>query len=451
MASLFFPNLMFEEELAGISLTPAARRRVRELAPVMGLLAESPDDAVLVADDGLPDELPESLAGVRFQTASDCKSQRSAFSGLIPWGCSAQACAVAAGLGLGCACPAAAVVRRINSRSFLNAFDRLLPLPPDVAQALLRTDHPAMQSGTPGGSTEPGVHPCVVQGQPGTTISLDQLSRPFSTLCRSVDEVQQTLADQASAYGPKWVIKAELSQAARNRILGTGPALTVPHRNWLQQQFVRHASVAVEPWVRRIAECGLQFRIVPPAADCRSSTTTSNASSPAAIVCDGLTRLINTSGGHYLGSLIWHPDRQDAVEAVWQPAVDAGYRLAAAAADAGFFGCLGIDCMVFEHPRGGYCLRLAHDVNGRYTMGRVALQLRQWLQADEFGVWAHFPSDSLTSGLFSLTAAEARGVRMVRTSPGQVGHQPVGTTTALLVSTDRVALLSVLNRLVPNL
>lgn len=438
MAVVFLPNLMFEEQLSGDPIRSLAARRARELSVVMGLLTQESQDAVLVTADGVPDGLPRCLQAVTFLKESQSELRRWAGQTLIPWGSSEFARRIAERLDLSYRAPPSEVVRWINSRRFLVPQDQVISLSDTIRvdQFPKAADEDvAARSATMDGCSS-GVINAIT-------------ARPFSTICEDLKEVQEELARIQSIFGSAWTIKADLSQAARNRLLGRGMVLSDPHRAWLQKQFSKGSVVAVEPWVRRLAECGLQFCIEAQkaeqqAAEHQAAGPWINSGVTPASRCnirfDGLTRLVNTSSGGYLGSVVFGSRLKEESERIWHAAIAHGHRIARAVAAAGYDGWLGIDCMILEHPAGQRFLRLAHDLNGRCTMGRVALNLSKWLQPEELGFWGHFPSDLLCGRSFSFAKTLPESVRSILTSPRQMDGQPLSVSTAFFATSDSEAL-----------
>ena len=109
---------------------------------------------------------------------------------------------------------------------------------------------------------------------------------------------------------------------------------------------------------------------------------------------------------------------------------------------------MGFDCMTFRYPSDRRVwLRRCHDINGRITMGRIALALRQYLRSGEFGIWCHCTRKSPGSFENLLSVAEHTGIRIVPTSAGRVGGLPVKHRTALLISDDRMPLIAAVRHL----
>ncbi|MBC7965339.1 MAG: hypothetical protein H7Z17_05360 [Fuerstia sp.] len=410
MTRVLLPNLFFEEELQSIAIptSPKARQLVAEIGPTMGLLAgetpgkSTPPDArslrsiVVVAEDARPDDLPAALQGVEFLTMNELAarvalepqsdSDQSKDWEAVPWGWSHSAAAIFKRAGLRSRAPDINVVRSINSRQFQSTFDAAIEI--DGTQ---RVD-------------------------------------AFGTLCRSPPEV--TAAIQAACeYSPRgWVIKADLSHASRNRLLGSSTDLRSEHRAWLETRFASGECVYVEPWMERISECGLQFFV--PSAESPTAT----------IEFIGAAEMLTDAAGRYRGSIV----RSAPQDAIWQPAIDHCLQIAKTAASKGYFGPLGIDCMVFRCPKHkSRWLRLSHDINGRLTMGRVALSLRRFLEAGETGFWVHDATDSILRNEKTSDRGFSGGVRIVQTSPGRIGGKAARMGTAFVVSADSDVLRAV--------
>ncbi len=409
MYRVLLPNLFFEDELQSTSIVASTRARqlVAEIGPVMGLLAgEIPNTAqtlpqallpqallsrsiVVVHDDARPDNVPPALRGVEFLTIDELASivtqeRRSAGNDssawdVIPWGWSDSAVAVFRRAGLFVKAPDRDVVRLINSRQFQSMFDVAIDI-----NGTERTDS-------------------------------------FGTLCRSQSDVTAAVKAACEFSQRGWVIKADLSHASRNRLRGTSTNLRREQGAWLESRFESGECVYVEPWVERISECGLQF-FVP-----------QTVSPTAAIEFIGAAEMLNDDAGRYRGSIV----RSALHESIWQAAIDHCLQIASMAATEGYFGPLGIDCMVFSFPKSNRrWLRLSHDINGRLTMGRIALSLRRFLEPGETGAWIHAETNSGLRNGKTVDEVSCGGVRIIHTSPGRIDGKSVQTGTSLVVSTD---------------
>lgn len=207
------------------------------------------------------------------------------------------------------------------------------------------------------------------------------------------------IVDRVGVAGHRWVVKAEFSHAARERILGRGPTVDPATANWIRRRIERDGVVFLEPWVDRIGEAGLQWTVPqqgPP-------------------VLEGITPLLTDDYGRYCGSVF---ETDEPLERLWAHAVEIGRRLAERLQASGYFGPLGIDAMRYRDVDGRERVRPLQDVNARWTMGRLALGWKRLLQPGERGVWRHVTRRDEVSEPVPNT-------RRIITSPDVVGRRPV--------------------------
>jgi hypothetical protein len=408
MNRVLFPNFFFEDELQSSAkvASTSSRQLATELGPTIGLLKQeslsgdftrhnqmSQRSIVLIAEDARPDDVPSALQGIEFLTmneltASNTQQSQASPGNLIswevvPWGWSDAAVNTLWKTGLCFDTPQIDAVRQINSRQFQSQFDVVVEI-----NGVERRDS-------------------------------------FGTLCGSLSEVTTAISNAGEYSQRGWVIKADLSHACRNRLLGTSREYSNEQRAWLESRFAAGESVYVEPWVERVSECGLQF------------TVTKTVSVPPEVQFVGAAEMLTDEAGRYRGSIVKATGAGSENNSVWQPAIEHGRQIAEAAATNGYFGAIGIDCMVFRCPHDNrYWLRLSHDINGRLTMGRVALSLRRLLEPEETGFWIHANADFLRQNGNRIDELSSGGVRMIPTSPGRVGGGSVKIATALFVSSD---------------
>ena len=431
MKRILLPNLFFEEELQSIPTTgsPKAQRIVAELGPVMGLLGidaglhngENRADSsannrtnrtiVVVEHNARPEVLPSALRNVEFLTLNELadvvfnESRVSLDSDelwhALPWGWSESAISTLSQV---------LSRRTINERQVLNCH--------------------ALEIGAPDIDAVRLINSRQFQSQFDAAIEMDGTDRvdAFGTLCHSMAEVK-TAIEVASRYSPRgWVIKADLSHASRNRLLGTAAELRPEQLAWLRSRFEPNECVYVEPWIERISECGLQFLI------------THSKSAERRIQFIGAAEMLTDDAGHYRGSVVQSSETNESPHEspqhkIWQPAIEHCGKISEAAAANGYFGPIGFDCMMFRCPkRNRPWLRLSHDINGRLTMGRIALALKTLVKPNEMGVWLHASQNSLQQSWKDFDDIPHCDVRIERTSPGLIGGKPAKTETALVVS-----------------
>lgn len=407
---ILLPNFFFEEELQALTMPPSthSKRLVAELGPVMGLLAaatpqlatatSSSRTIVLVQKDCRQEDLPPALQGVEFRTVSEVESmladapqlRRSKSEGweVQAWGWSETAIALLRNTGFNVEAPDVSIVRQINRREFQAGFDRAI------------------------------------------SNDLSRQIDSFGRLCRTMPEVIAAIQTAYELSGAGWVIKADLSHAARNRLLGKKPVLTEADQAWLETRFDSDECVYIEPWVERIAEWGLQFQV----------NRSAHASPRIEFV--GAAQMLTDKVGRYLGSFVKTTNPHDL------PAIDHGFHVAESAAKLGYFGPLGIDCMSFRNRQDNSVWhRLSHDINGRLTMGRLALCLHGMVDPDETAIWIHCHANRPFLQSDNALALSNDAVRILPTSPGLIGGKSPGTRTLLVASKSTELLKTTCNRI----
>lgn len=419
MKTIHFPNLMFEDELGTIARRPPAEaaRVVSELAPLMGLLAPDsdcsstavsrPDETsttlVIVSEGAMPCDLPAALKHVQYSTLTDIMNASAACDRFVPWGWSEQAVELSRKLAVDSEVPDSAVVRDINSRAFLSEFDVSFPV------------------NTLGQCTTQNV----------------------GRLCFTLSDVSAALDACLRAASGKWVIKANFSQAARNRLLGQGLSLDSAQQGWLKRKLEQGEPVYVEPWLDRIAECGLQFWVPPPTSKAEPLKSGQAEPVPAVSYLGGC-EMLTDKVGRYRGSIVAAEEDPH----WWDEAVSHCRRISEIAGRRGFFGPIGFDCMMFREASTGQAyLRPCHDINGRMTMGRLALSLRKWLQPGETGVWCHAFAKSGLDITNVFEDLKMKNVRIVPTSPRIVGGQSTNLQTVFLISDECESLNQVVRKI----
>lgn len=377
MTRLFVGNFDFEHILAGQNrqrLPRSLLRINRELACVWVAIAHDGD--LLWTNADIDRGFFESLASEGLPAVAPVgdEKQVSRPAEVVPWGWSEDVRNWAEANGWSHEAPPAAAVRTVNSRRF--SFD-------------LEAEWGTAPQGT-----------AVVQ-------SLDDLSQALRRLPDSVN---------------RWVVKAEFSMSARERILGRGRSLSEQNAAWARKRLNGGSPLFLEPWLQREREVGLQFT-VPQTGD---------------TVLEGITPLLTGRSGQYRGSR-FHSDA--AGERRWAEALRFARRVCMRAQQLGYFGPLGIDVVEYRDDEGQRHVRPVEDINGRHTMGRLSLGFRRLLQPGEQGTWLHLPWPAHAVG--ALRRGYERQfpqlpvrTRVVRTSPFVLDGAGVRHGTLVVIAPD---------------
>lgn len=210
-----------------------------------------------------------------------------------------------------------------------------------------------------------------------------EVQLPGAKSVTSVENLIETVQQSADIVGSpvadfRWVVKAEFGMAGRERMTGRGTALDESSVRWLTSRLKRHGRAWFEPWVNSRVEVSTQWDV--PAAE----DETPRYVGMTEVLCGHLGNGIRANG-EYPGL---PADLQERVLATARIVCERLQR-------AGYHGPLGVDAMVYAAPDGNLCLRPIQDINARWTMGRVALELYRRLNLTSDVRWLHVPTDAL--------------------------------------------------------
>ena len=167
-------------------------------------------------------------------------------------------------------------------------------------------------------------------------------------------------------------------------------ASAAPLLGWMRNTFAQQGALIVEPWLDKVCDLSIQIEVGPERV-----------------------RLLDTrrflTGNHreYLGTYLgkkrpgFEPEVLrffHGVQAEWQTLIrDLGHALRAA----GYQGPAGIDALIWRDPEGALRLKPVIEVNPRWTMGRVALELEHHLAPATSAIWCFIRLRDLASRGFS--------------------------------------------------
>lgn len=374
MSQVFFGNFNFEYLLAGgnYSSLPASIQRINaELATCWMLVAQEGDYLVLpqTVDEEFWDRM--QLAG--FPSVNPILLGKSLPSKLLhftPWGWTKELIQFAEKNRLEFHAPSLEAVQQANSRKF---------------SALLEEEF--------------------------------QVALPEARMVTSFEEFSKAV-QQLPAENPRWVVKNEFSNSARERIIGQGTNIIEAEQNWMTKRWKKNSPLFFEPWVNAIEEAGIHF------------TIPTKEEAEKEIVFDGVTPLLTDASGRYCGSRVV-PHNNNAFISTWQTAVEVGFQVATRLQAIGYFGPVGIDAMRFRQLDGSVGLRPLQEINARWTMGRLTLGLRKLLQPEEVASWLHLSSAENLS-----QQSKWNNVQTIPTSPTHIGNKPVQHQTLLCIAKE---------------
>ena len=168
------------------------------------------------------------------------------------------------------------------------------------------------------------------------------------------------------------VVKEALGLAGHNAIRLWEPGLLDTHRRWLEHACEQGRQLVVEPWLEREMDFSMQLEMT-----------------LRGLKLCGYTTLINDHRGQFQANRAapHHAQRlPDDVLALFREPRDISVRLHGAYAEvmalleaglraADYLGPVGIDALVYRTPSGECRLKPIVEINPRYTMGRLTVEL----------------------------------------------------------------------------
>lgn len=192
------------------------------------------------------------------------------------------------------------------------------------------------------------------------------------------------------------VVKEALGLAGHNAIRLWEPELLDTQRRWMNKALEQKRTLIIEPWLERVADFSVQLEMT-----------------PRGLKLCGYTGLVNDAKGQFHAN--WAaPDHArrlpDFVVALFSEPRDIAVRLHrlfgdivasldTALREVDYLGPIGIDAFVYRTERGEIRLKPVVEINPRYTMGRLTVELMKQTCPGSFG---HFR-------LISLAMARAEG------------------------------------------
>jgi uncharacterized ferritin-like protein (DUF455 family) len=188
----------------------------------------------------------------------------------------------------------------------------------------------------------------------------------------SLDEALATIATIRARGHHKIVIKESLGLAGSNAMRLFEPEILETHRRWIDNAVGSGRQLVVEPWLERALDFSVQLEM-----------------SDDGLKLYGYTGLINDARGQFQANVAL-PGHQKKIPAnliaLFPEPPDIAQRLHALYADifslleeelrrAKFSGPIGIDAFAYRDAEGKIRLKPIVEINPRYTMGRVTVEL----------------------------------------------------------------------------
>ena len=198
----------------------------------------------------------------------------------------------------------------------------------------------------------------------------------------SLDDARAAISKIRSRGHHKIVVKEALGVAGSNALRLFEPEVLPPQLRWMENAFAQKRALVVEPWLERVLDFSVQLEM----------TATS-------LKLCGYTGLLNDARGQFMANFAepHHHKRIPArVVSLFREPKDISSRLlefyggvfAALEAElrrVDFTGPIGIDAFVYHDANGVVKLKPVVEINPRYTMGRVLVELMRQASQNSFG------------------------------------------------------------------
>ncbi|HEV2695060.1 MAG TPA: DUF455 family protein [Verrucomicrobiae bacterium] len=199
---------------------------------------------------------------------------------------------------------------------------------------------------------------------------------------RSLEETLAAIAKIRARGHHKIILKEALGVAGSNAMRLFEPEILETQKRWMQNAFAHKRDLVVEPWLERLMDFSVQLEM-----------------GERGLKLCGYTGLLNDARGQFIANFAeaHHHKRIPAkVISQFNAPVDISGQLLASYAEIftalekeltalDFTGPLGIDAFVYHATDGTAKLKPIVEINPRYTMGRVLVELMRQSSQNSFG------------------------------------------------------------------
>lgn len=194
------------------------------------------------------------------------------------------------------------------------------------------------------------------------------------------------------------VVKAPFGTSGRNalRILPSG--VEPNQERWMQSILRTQGALVMEPWLEKVLDLSIQINVA-------------NQRSPIV----GITRFLTDGRGQYIGHVLGNkfrdlpPKLRQALHGGGMLAhlQDMAHKIIISLDKTGYSGPAGIDALIYQSEE-KYRLKSLVEINPRFTMGRIALELDRHVHHGAQSYWLHVTSKMISSLGYNSFAEFAR-------------------------------------------
>jgi uncharacterized ferritin-like protein (DUF455 family) len=223
----------------------------------------------------------------------------------------------------------------------------------------------------------------------------------------SLTEARAAIAAIRERGHHKIIVKESLGLAGSNAMRLFEPEILETHRRWIANAVENHRQLVVEPWLERELDFSVQLEM-----------------SDKGLKLCGYTGLINNARGQFQANVAL-PGHQKKIPvdliSLFPEPPDFAQRLHALYADifalleeelrrAKFSGPVGIDAFAYRDADGKIRLKPIVEINPRYTMGRVTVELMKRVAPGSHGLFRLVSRKQALAGGFADFMAYARSL-----------------------------------------
>ncbi len=223
----------------------------------------------------------------------------------------------------------------------------------------------------------------------------------------SLDEALASIAMIRQRGHHKIIIKEALGLAGSNAMRLFEPEILETHRRWIANAITNGRQLVVEPWLERVLDFSVQLEMADDGLK----------------LC-GYTGLLNDAKGQFQGNVA-QPGHQKKIPAnliaLFPEPPDIAQRLHALYADifellqeelrrVNYLGPVGIDAFAYRDAAGKIRLKPIVEINPRYTMGRVTVELMKHVAPGSRGLFRLISRKQALAAGFADFPAYARSL-----------------------------------------
>ncbi len=185
----------------------------------------------------------------------------------------------------------------------------------------------------------------------------------------------------------KFVVKLPFGSAGQNAKRFSSVEFSESEENWLKNNLFNNAVAIIEPWYKRCVDISAQIKV-----------------QKNQVIYMGETIFLTNDHGQYLGTCLGRKTNflsQDELAFLYQKTnntkpiaellKEVSLFIGETLKEKGYEGPCGIDTFIYKDPfsKYGYRFKLVSEINPRYTMGRVALEISKRIVPGTPALWIH--------------------------------------------------------------